>query len=184
MRTMIVLAASLAASTSLAQSMGGFGETPNPWSIRLGLSSLTDGKTKDMINRSGVRFGISYDLGSKGLFSASTIGVDYDYQQVNGNGNRFETHSAILVERVTLGHRGDGFAEAVSFPYFGYGLGIAYNLERNSLVQRFDNYPFAAQALVGYRINRNLFVEAAFRTTGKLKEARGDGFSLMVGYRF
>lgn len=184
MRTMIVLAAALAASSSMAQFMGGFGEQPNPWSIRLGLSTLTDGTTKDTINRSGVRAGLSYDLSLKGLMSGSGLGIDYDYQQVNGKGNRFETHTFMVVERVALGARGDGFAEAMSYPYFGYGVGASYNLGRNSQTQRFDNITLGAQALLGYRINRNFFVEAGYRFTGKLKEARGDGFSFMVGYRF
>lgn len=151
-----------------------------PWFLRLGLGLPTD---LDVITDTGFYVGGGKRLEMNGILSRDRgmPAIELDWLHLDGNGVKFDSVGAWFTERVPLDQnmmmRGEGYL------YGGLGLGIVFNRVDAGFTN--EETEFGAQALLGYQVNEDFFVEAQYRYAGTaVNNFDADSFNFVLGYRF
>lgn len=178
-----------------------------PFSLRAGVSYLTDADARRSTSNTGFTIGGSYDF-FQGKAS-ERYSLDVDYNQHSGNGNKLDSWAFQLAVRAPF-EQGET-AGKTSF-YYGAGLGffrhrstgsttttttggggggggtqIAYPAgTTTTTTSSFSNTKtvFGGSLILGVRFQQNAYAELAYRISGKVEGVNANNLNLEVGFKF
>ena len=163
---------------------------PNPYTVRIGYSSLTDGTARDTTKASGYTFGFGYDFGD--LNGHGLLSLDLDFDVHRGNGNKIESAALMLVGRLPFSQHQS--KEGLQ-PYYGLGVGISRSFVdfTSSTVSgssttitnmRSIEYKACAELLIGAKVAKKTTVELFYRVGAQAEGIKAGTVGLTVGVHF
>jgi len=183
-------------------------QTPvqNPWTVRLGLDTLTRGNAKSLTEDRGLIVGVSYEVGRKALLGEQAKPfLEFDFANHDGDGGRLTRLFLGYGERYFFPTNSETFS-----PYAGLAIGLTYvdvdgrygpsdgggyggggydavpSVRNRNGIYRADDrrFTYGLKFLLGAKFAERYSVEAGYGFYGKVDDIVPDSFTLTLGVSF